>query len=243
MPLTANNKVDVQALPAPAPHLSDELVHVGPRDRVEVQLTALWQQVLECPKIGIHDNFFDLGGHSLKAAQLFYLHRTGIWAPPSARHAVSSANHCRLTSVLTRRTVGAAMAIFGGNSAQRVGDPYFFGSGSGRRYFVALLSWRGYWARISRSMDYRRVDSMGKRHRLSRCRRWQGITSLRSALCRPQGPYVIIGACTGGLVAYEMAQQLVEQEEAITLIMMNSWHPASYLHIVISGRYGFRCRY
>ena len=54
------------------------------------------------------------------------------------------------------------------------------------------------------------------------------ITEIR--LCRPQGPYVIIGACTGGLVAYEMAQQLVEQEEAITLIMMNSWHPASYLH-------------
>ena len=40
---------------------------------MEVQLTALWQQVLGVPQIGIHDNFFDLGGHSLKAAQLFFL--------------------------------------------------------------------------------------------------------------------------------------------------------------------------
>ncbi|MEK9139541.1 MAG: amino acid adenylation domain-containing protein, partial [Nitrospirota bacterium] len=73
MPLTANNKVDRNALPSAVSSVSDELVHSGPRDRVEVQLTALWQQVLEVSKIGIHDNFFDLGGHSLKAAHLFFL--------------------------------------------------------------------------------------------------------------------------------------------------------------------------
>ncbi|MEK9141276.1 MAG: phosphopantetheine-binding protein, partial [Nitrospirota bacterium] len=67
MPLTANNKVDRKALPSAVSSVSDELVHSGPRDQAEVQLTALWRQVLEVPKIGIHDNFFDLGGHSLKA--------------------------------------------------------------------------------------------------------------------------------------------------------------------------------
>src|SRR6185437_11667632 len=46
--------------------------------------------------------------------------------------------------------------------------------------------------------------------------------------CLPQGPYVIIGACTGGLVAYEMAQQLAEQERAVILGIINSWHPSSY---------------
>ena len=56
----------------------------------------------------------------------------------------------------------------------------------------------------------------------------QYIAEIRT--CRPQGPYVILGACTGGLVAYEMAQQLVEQEEPVTLVMMNSWHPTSYRH-------------
>ncbi|MEK7761829.1 MAG: phosphopantetheine-binding protein, partial [Nitrospirota bacterium] len=72
-PLTANKKIDVRALPQPelASHTAGQL-YVSPRNGMEVQLTALWQQVLGVQEIGIHDNFFDLGGHSLKAAQLFY---------------------------------------------------------------------------------------------------------------------------------------------------------------------------
>jgi hypothetical protein len=45
---------------------------------------------------------------------------------------------------------------------------------------------------------------------------------------RPAGPYVIGGTCTGGVIAYEMAQQLRARGEAVTLILMESWHPASY---------------
>ncbi|HWG95632.1 MAG TPA: alpha/beta fold hydrolase, partial [Nitrospira sp.] len=54
----------------------------------------------------------------------------------------------------------------------------------------------------------------------------QYIAEIRT--CVPQGPYVIVGACTGGLVAYEMAQQLAEQERAVILGIINSWHPSSY---------------
>ncbi|MDN5942769.1 MAG: amino acid adenylation domain-containing protein, partial [Nitrospira sp.] len=73
MPLTANNKVDRKALPAPDSTLASSAVHVAPRDGMDIQMAALWQQVFEIDKVGIHDNFFDLGGHSLKAAQLFHL--------------------------------------------------------------------------------------------------------------------------------------------------------------------------
>jgi len=45
---------------------------------------------------------------------------------------------------------------------------------------------------------------------------------------RPQGPYVVLGICTGGLIAYEMAQQLLEQGDTVTLVMMDTWHPISY---------------
>ena len=45
---------------------------------------------------------------------------------------------------------------------------------------------------------------------------------------RPQGPYVVVGVCTGGLVAYEMAQQLIETGEDVTLAVMDTWHPTSY---------------
>ena len=45
---------------------------------------------------------------------------------------------------------------------------------------------------------------------------------------RPHGPYIVLGICTGGLIAYEMAQQLLEQGETATLVMMDTWHPSSY---------------
>jgi thioesterase domain-containing protein len=45
---------------------------------------------------------------------------------------------------------------------------------------------------------------------------------------RPHGPYVVLGICTGGLIAYEMAQQLHERGETATLVMMDTWHPTSY---------------
>ncbi len=52
------------------------------------------------------------------------------------------------------------------------------------------------------------------------------ISEIRSRF--PNGPYVIIGICTGGLVAYEIAQQLIDQNQAVTLVVLNSWHPTSY---------------
>ena len=98
MPLTANNKVDVRALPAPAPSITQiGSCHIGPRDRVEVQLTALWQQVLEVPKIGIHDNFFDSRWPFPQGGPTLLSSRTGVWKASSARDAVSSADHCRVS--------------------------------------------------------------------------------------------------------------------------------------------------
>lgn len=70
-PLTGNGKIDKKALAALLK--SKELAAVPyypPSTTIEKKLVALWQEVLEKDKIGIRDNFFDIGGHSLKATQL-----------------------------------------------------------------------------------------------------------------------------------------------------------------------------
>ncbi len=54
----------------------------------------------------------------------------------------------------------------------------------------------------------------------------QNVAEIRT--CFPKGPYAIVGTCIGGLVAYEMAQRLTAQGDAVTLVIMNSWHPSSY---------------
>ncbi|MFC0210899.1 non-ribosomal peptide synthase/polyketide synthase [Paenibacillus chartarius] len=70
LPLTPNGKVDRRALPAPEGGMVTEAEFVAPRTPLEVQLARIWQEVLAVPKVGVKDNFFDLGGHSLRATAL-----------------------------------------------------------------------------------------------------------------------------------------------------------------------------
>jgi amino acid adenylation domain-containing protein len=71
MPLTPNGKIDRRALPAPD-GLQAELssAYVAPRNPVEGLIAGVWEQVLGLARVGIYDNFFDLGGHSLIATQV-----------------------------------------------------------------------------------------------------------------------------------------------------------------------------
>jgi hypothetical protein len=66
LPLTSNGKLDRERLPAPElsrPDLGTS--YMAPRGELERILAAVWQAALKLDKVGIHDNFFDLGGHSL----------------------------------------------------------------------------------------------------------------------------------------------------------------------------------
>jgi tyrocidine synthetase III len=70
MPLTTNNKIDRQALPRP--HLQDPQEFQAPTDAIEKQLALIWYQVLggDSNNISVNTNFFQQGGHSLKANRL-----------------------------------------------------------------------------------------------------------------------------------------------------------------------------
>ncbi|MGW4209321.1 amino acid adenylation domain-containing protein [Lentzea sp. NPDC004789] len=71
LPLTANGKLDRQALPAPPverPELAVEFV--APRTDTERMVAGLWADLLGVDRVGVHDNFFELGGHSLSAMRL-----------------------------------------------------------------------------------------------------------------------------------------------------------------------------
>ncbi|SCW86107.1 non-ribosomal peptide synthase domain TIGR01720/amino acid adenylation domain-containing protein, partial [Paenibacillus tianmuensis] len=70
MPLTASGKIDRKALPAPEASVQSGEAYVAPRTQTEEQLVRIWQDVLGLEKVGVKDNFFDIGGHSLRAATL-----------------------------------------------------------------------------------------------------------------------------------------------------------------------------
>ncbi|WP_246028063.1 condensation domain-containing protein, partial [Paenibacillus xylaniclasticus] len=79
IPLTVNGKIDRQALPKPETETLRGTEYVAPRTEAEELLTAIWQEVLGIERVGIEDNFFDLGGDSIKAIQVSSrLHKHGL---------------------------------------------------------------------------------------------------------------------------------------------------------------------
>ncbi|KOP26731.1 thioester reductase [Hapalosiphon sp. MRB220] len=76
LPLTANGKLDRNALPAPEEVVSRETTFIAPRTPVEEVLASIWSQLLGVPQVSIDDNFFELGGHSLLATQVISRIRT-----------------------------------------------------------------------------------------------------------------------------------------------------------------------
>lgn len=227
MPLTANNKVDRQALPSPTSAPTSDPTHVPPCDRMDVQMTALWQLVFGIDKIGIYDDFFDLGGHSLKAAQLFHLIEQVYGRQLPLATLFQAPTIAALTSVLTQeqwlppwqslvamQPSGSGIPIFLVSAAD--GNVLYYARLAkllGSAHPVYGLQARGF---DGKTEPFGSVPEMATHY----------IGEMRTFL--PQRSCVIVGACTGGLVAYEMAQQLVEQGATVTLIVMNSWPPTSY---------------
>jgi len=71
LPVSPNGKIDRKALPVPGrsrPEL--DVPYIAARSPVETELAKIWAEVLAIDRVGIHDNFFDLGGHSLAATRV-----------------------------------------------------------------------------------------------------------------------------------------------------------------------------
>jgi amino acid adenylation domain-containing protein len=70
MPLNVNGKIDRNALPEPEESITAATEYRAPRNTIEKDLVEIWEKILGRTKIGVNDNFFDLGGHSLHLIQI-----------------------------------------------------------------------------------------------------------------------------------------------------------------------------
>jgi myxalamid-type nonribosomal peptide synthetase MxaA len=72
LPLTPSGKLDSRGLPEPSgeDRMASSAAHVPPRTPVEESLCGIWRDLLKLDRVGVHDSFFDLGGHSLLLAPL-----------------------------------------------------------------------------------------------------------------------------------------------------------------------------
>ena len=97
LPLTPNGKLDRRALPRPDA-VALAVRHVGPRSRLEEQVARIWSEVLGVERVGVHDDFFDLGGESILATRLI----ARVRAELGARVAVAELLHGPTVEQLAR---------------------------------------------------------------------------------------------------------------------------------------------
>jgi len=255
LPLGPTGKVDRQALPAPdAGDLVDGAGYLAPRDDLEAKLVAIWEELLGVRPIGVRDNFFELGGHSLLAAKLIDRVRglapgkvplTALFQEPTVE---------RLATVL--RQAGAPGAPEAGSPPAKAAglaatpgvapppagtwSPLVGLRTSGPKPPLFCIHAAGglvfYYAEFARRLDRDRplwgLVSRGVYDNGEIATDIPGMarTYLEAIkIIQPAGPYHLAGYCMGGVVAYEMAQQLRAQGlgvETLTLIDTRAPTPA-----------------
>jgi thioesterase domain-containing protein/acyl carrier protein len=194
-----------------------------PRNEVEEKLTRVWETTFGVHPIGIHDNFFGLGGHSLTAVRLIAaieketghkLRLSTIFQQPTIarlaramQEGQASINASSIVEIQPRGTKRPLFLVHG------VGGGMFWGYSNLARQ---LGDEQPVYAFKSRGMDgleeFTRIEDMASRY----------VADLRKF--RPQGPYRLGGYCFGGNVAYEMARQLRAQDQKVELLLLiNCW--------------------
>ena len=226
-PLTPNGKIDTRALPAPDMKRKQLLASKGDPSltSLEHQLIVIWEQTLGISGIGLHDNFFELGGHSLMAANIFskiekIFHRNApisvLFQAPTIHELANFLSDQgwspQWSSLITIQPHGSLPPLFavpgvGGNVICFSTLSHLLGSD---QPFYAFQS-RGL---DGKTQPYTKIEEMAAHY----------IREMQTV--QPQGPYRIGGSCIGGVIAFEMGQQLYKAGEKVeVLILMETWPP------------------
>ncbi|HPF07615.1 MAG TPA: acyltransferase domain-containing protein, partial [Spirochaetota bacterium] len=226
-----------------------------PADEMEKIMAEIWSEILGIINIKASDNFFDLGGDSLKAAQLIALINkrlgqeftlTDLFLDPTVKSIAqmvkfsggtsknSAKGEFRLPVLFPIQPKGTKppMFIVAGAHANRYFDPVNMKSSYEEdflRYLSQIIPHIGmdqplYGFRPkgldARETPHNSVEEMAAAY-IDEIRKFQ-----------PGGPYLIAGECVGGIVAYEMAQQLRKSgQEVAHLILMDTHCPTGYFEL------------
>jgi thioesterase domain-containing protein len=231
MPLTPSGKVDRRSLPAAqVERTASGASFVAPRDRTELKLVQIWEDALQIRPVGVQDDFFAIGGHSLLAVRLMASIRalfgqalplTTLFQQPTVESMAQ-----RLRECAAPRAWSPLVEIQSHGDAR----PFFCVHPGGGTVLCYLELARGLGDRPFYGLQARGADREQPPNSRIEVMAAEYIEALRGV--QPEGPYLLGGWSMGGFVAFEMAQQLLRDGQEVALLALID----SDVRLIGSGR-------
>ncbi|MBN3947422.1 MAG: amino acid adenylation domain-containing protein [Nostoc sp. NMS7] len=225
LPLTPSGKVNRRALPKPTfSHFTQRQEFIAPRNDTELKLAKLWSEILNIQPIGVKDNFFQIGGNSVSAVFLI------------AAIGEQFAKELPLSALLTNSTIEEFANLIDSTDTfdnsplipiQPKGNkqPFFCVHPAGG-HVMCYFKLAHY---LDTDQPFYGLQAQGFHTAEELLTRVEDMASLYIEAIRkfqPQGTYAIGGWSFGGVVAYEMAQQLYKQGHEVSLLaILDSYVP------------------
>ncbi len=228
LPLTPNGKIDRRALPIPADALPSDARDARPAQPLshdlERRIARIWTDLIGVKHVGVHDDFFELGGDSLKAMHLL------------ARIERDLGKRLAHAAFISEPSIAATVRALRGDEPERFASlvpiqphgtrpPLFcVHGGGGHCYYYRDLARRlgpdqPFWGLQGRHVD-------GRLPRQTTVEEMAEYYLYEVKQVAPEGPYYLAGASFGGKVAFQMAQMLRMQGEIVALLaMFDTWGP------------------
>ncbi|HST62436.1 MAG TPA: AMP-binding protein, partial [Longimicrobium sp.] len=226
LPLNPNGKLDRRALPAPEGDAFGTRAYAAPVGETEQALAGIWAEVLGVERVGRHDNFFELGGHSLLAVRVVSRMRQVLEAEVVLAHVFSHPTveslAARLAGVDEGHRSDRAIAIRPSGSQ----PPLFLAyEGAGSIAYAQVLH-----PHIDAEIPVYALPSPSPAE--PPLHTVEGMAARLVRMIRevqPSGPYRLAGWSFGGVLAYEVAAQLIGRDEVVEFVgMFDSGFPAGF---------------
>ncbi|NEQ36343.1 MAG: amino acid adenylation domain-containing protein [Okeania sp. SIO3I5] len=219
LPLTPNGKLDRLALPKPTPEIDRSQKFVAPRDSLEKELIGIWERALDVKYIGIQDNFFALGGHSLRAVKLLNeIEQKYNKVLPLAIF-FEAPNVEKLAEILRKQETENIWSPLIAIQPEGSKPPLFISHG----ILGNVMNFKDLAAYLGKDQPVYGIQAQGLDGQETPLSSLEEMAARNIKLIKtvqPEGPYFLGGFSFGGLVSFEMSQQLLKAGEKVAFLAL-----------------------
>ena len=218
LPLTPNGKIDRKALPKPEQNNPPKnTAFVEPRSAEEKLLAVIWMDVLKLERISISDNFFELGGHSLLAIKVIHqlTNKTGKKLPLTSLFEYPTIRELALLLQTNEKSASWKSLVPMKPSGTKTAAYFIHGDGLTVLNFSSLLT------NVEPQQPVYGLQAVGidgTDEPLDSIEAMAAFYNSEIVAHNPNGPYVLIGHCSGGYTAVEMARQLKASGKEVKML-------------------------